>query len=426
MRWMIVLATLWLALGMALSAQATPAPDDGVLRSPIPVAGDSVVALLASPKFQFDRTLYLVTDAAIWRSVDGGGSWLEAANLPDAGRREFTAATIVDGGANHHQLLVTTAGGALWRIDPAQLDWRLPRGAVATPPGALAITITYDDDFYVETFGYTPDAPNIRHYALIMPVHETAPRLRDAKNAFYWLQFPATADGAPSLRPEAAANTWVLPYLHPAPGGQLTTTLAAGDYLVWAAFIAAPLSREAAGVGDDAILWAGVTGGGASTRTPVTATVKPNETTALDFLLTDANGWACPWLYVHDGTDYVRVTELLRNQEGADNARQEVTNLGRVPVVDGAVRLRLAEEKAEIAYFDALTVLVDGVAISLPTPALQRVDGRFLRLRPEAMLDFDLVLPAAYAGLSHVQVTVIATGYYQRADATPDARPLGE
>lgn len=417
MRWMVLLATLWLALGLALPAQAVPArggaPGDGVLRDPLPVAGDSVVALLASPKFQFDHTLYLVTDAALWRSVDGGGNWLEAANLPDAGRWEFTAATIVDIGNNRHQLLATTAGGALWRIDPEQIAWRLPRGAVTTPPGVLAITIAYDDDFYRDTFGYTLDAPNIRHYALIMPVNETAPRLREAKSAFYWLQFPA-ADAAPTLRPEAAANTWVLPYLHPAPGGQLTTTLAAGDYLVWAAFIAAPLSREEAGLGDDALLWAGVTGGGASTRTPVTATVRPGETTALDFLLTDANGWACPWLYVHDGAGYVRVTELLRNLEGADNARQEVTQLGRVPVVDGAVRLRLAEEKAEVTYLDAFAVWVDGMRLTPSLPELAQADGVFTEMQQGEMLDLNFVLPPLLQGRAAVTMTMLATGYYTR------------
>jgi hypothetical protein len=109
---------------------------------------------------------------------------------------------------------------------------------------------------------------------------------RNADSVFGGLQFPAHAATPVQWRPEVdGALDWAAPYLHLAPGGQ---------YAVWTAFIAAPLSRTEAGVGDDAILWAGVIGGGASTRAPLTVTVTAGQTTAPTVPLTDANGWACP------------------------------------------------------------------------------------------------------------------------------------
>ena len=297
---------------------------------------------------------------------------------------------------------------------PARVQARPLLGGA--PLGKLAVTITYSGDFYRETFGYTPDAPNIRHYALILPAEVAAHYGRDADGVFSGLQFPATAETPVQWRPEVdGALDWALPYLHLAPGGQYTATMKPGQYAVWTAFIAAPLSRAEAGVGEDAILWAGVTGGGASTRTPVTVTVAAGETTALSVPLTDANGWACPWLYVYDGDEYVRTTEILRTP-AADPpiAYREVTRLGRVPVVDGAVRLRLTEEKDEITTLDAFTVVANGVHLAPDgQPALASADDATLELARDEQLDLVFTLPPALARRTEVQLSVIAVGYYR-------------
>lgn len=288
----------------------------------------------------------------------------------------------------------------------------LPGGA---SQGKLAITIIYAGNFYRETFGYTPIAPNIRHYALILPADTAAQHERDVARVFGGLQFPTTAATPVQWRPEVdGALDWAAPYLHLAPGGHYTATLQPGQYAVWTAFIAAPLSRAEAGVGEDAILWAGVTGGGASTRTPLTVTVAAGQTTALTVPLTDANGWACPWLYVYDGNEYVRTTEILRTPAAEPPAPyRELTHLGRVPVVDGVVRLRLAEEKDEITTLDALTVVANGVPLAPDgQPALVSADGVTLELHRNEQLDLAYSLPPALARRGAVQLSVIAVGYY--------------
>ena len=79
---------------------------------------------------------------------------------------------------------------------------------------------------------------------------------RNADSVFGGLQFPAHAATPVQWRPEVdGALDWAAPYLHLAPGGHYTATLQPGQYAVWTAFIAAPLSRAEAGVGEDAILW---------------------------------------------------------------------------------------------------------------------------------------------------------------------------
>lgn len=190
-------------------------------------------------------------------------------------------------------------------------------------------------------------------------------------------------------------------------GATLPASLAASSFR-------RPLSRAEAGVGNDVILWAGVTGGGASTRTPLTVTVAAGQTTALTVPLTDANGWACPWLYVYDGNEYMRTTEILRTPAGDPPAPyRELTRLGRVPVVDGVVRLRLAEEKDEITTLDALTVAANGVPLAPDgQPALASADGVTLEPHRGEQLDLAYTLPPALARRAAVQLSVVAVGYY--------------
>ncbi len=313
-------------------------------------------------------------------------------------------------------VLITVALPARVQARPA------PGGA---PQGKLAVAITYTGDFYRATFGYTPDAPNIRHYALILPASALAEHGKDAAGVFSGLAFPAPDEDVAWRAEVAGAQDWALPYLHAAPGGTIVVPLPPGDYAVWAAFIAAPLSRAEAGVGEDAILWAGVTGGGASTRTPVTVTVAAGETTAVTLPLTDANGWACPWLYVHDGDEYVRTTEVLRTPAAEPPAPyREVTRLGRVPVVDGAVRLRLAEEKDEVTTLDAFTIVANGVHLAPDgQPALAAADGATVDLAQGEHLDLTFTLPPALAARPWVQTSVTAVGFYLPVEQAADPLP---
>lgn len=282
----------------------------------------------------------------------------------------------------------------------------------AAPPstGTLEVDIDYTGSWYVETFGYAREAENIRHYVLVMP--DEAMGQATSHAFFSSLLYPASPDATPSFREEVEYD-WVLDYLYEAPEGHFVGQFAPGHYHVAVAFIAAPLSREEAGVSEDAILYAGITGGGASTDYRE-VTLEAGESIFLGFTLTDANGWACPWLYVHDGRTFQRRMEILRDVRGPDAERTEVSSLGPVQVVDGAITLRISEERDEVTFIDAFYLVIDGgrVAAQGDPDAAARVavpDGRTLVLNRGDSVDFRFPV---VDGVSPATVEVVVTGYY--------------
>jgi hypothetical protein len=150
--------------------------------------------------------------------------------------------------------------------------------------GTLAIEIVYSGQWYRETFNYQPDAPNIRHVVLVMPA-DSIIQLAGAGWAFTNLKF--TPSPEPLAMQEVAVEFIpILDFMYDAPGGIASIELAPGKYNVAVAFIAAALPPP----GDDAILWPGVTGGGASNEFQEVI-IAAGETTPLSVELTDANGW---------------------------------------------------------------------------------------------------------------------------------------
>jgi hypothetical protein len=159
--------------------------------------------------------------------------------------------------------------------------------------GWLAVDIVYYGQWYRDTFHYSKEAPNIRHVAVIMPEaqYEATPHVPGQICSH--LSFPVDDEPLQFRSGEAEAN-WDVSVLHPVP---TQVELEAGRYYVGGCFIAAPLSRQDAGAGDDAILYAGITGGGAASDYRV-VTIQPGERKEISIALTDQDGWACPWVYV--------------------------------------------------------------------------------------------------------------------------------
>jgi hypothetical protein len=271
--------------------------------------------------------------------------------------------------------------------------------------GTLEVDIDYTDTWYRETFNYARDAENIRHVVLVMPLNESENIL--AGQVFSRLAFP----------PEEGAEDpygWALDYIYDAPDGYFTGGFPPGTYALAAAFLANPLSREEAGVGEDVILWAGVTGGGASTDFQ-TVEIEQGETTSVTIGMDDSDGWACPWLYVFNGQTFERRVEILRNIRGKEQQYTETTFIGPVTIIDGSAVIKVVEEKDEISYIDALYLEIDGVKISAqPESAaaaqIAEIDGDYLILHRGESREFRFVVPSASSGQQ--SVSVVATGYY--------------
>jgi hypothetical protein len=199
--------------------------------------------------------------------------------------------------------------------------------------------------------------------------------------------------------------------LHPVP---YQAELKPGRYYVGGCFIAAPLSREEAGVGDDAILYAGITGGGASSDYQV-VTIEPGGRRDITIFLADRDGWACPWVYVFNGQTFARRSEILRNLNAKTLETTQRVPLGAVTVQDGMIRLQIREEKPETTYLDTLYLEVAGTPV-WPEPRhrlLVSVDQNYLVLRQGDVYELTFDVSAIAGDVTVVEATIISTGYYQ-------------
>jgi hypothetical protein len=159
-----------------------------------------------------------------------------------------------------------------------------PSPTIAPTTGTLNVEIVYSGQWYCETFGYEPDAPNIRHIALVLPV-DARIGLRSPGLVFTNLKFTPSPEPL-AIREETPEYDIFLDYLYDAPQGVTSIELDPGEYNLAVAFIAAALPPP----DDDAILYPGITGGGASTEFQ-TVEIAAGETVNLTVELTDANGW---------------------------------------------------------------------------------------------------------------------------------------
>jgi hypothetical protein len=142
----------------------------------------------------------------------------------------------------------------------------------------------------------------------------------------------------------------------------------------------------------------------------------------------DAEPKACPWLYVHDGKQYVKKTEVLKNIVGLKNKTTTSFILSPNSVVDGAIRIRLQEEKDEITHLDRCVVKVTGVEIAAncansdAAGKLAAVDRDDVILKKGDAIDLEFTLPW---GMSSESPIVLETnGFYDRIPLSRGAPTL--
>lgn len=287
-----------------------------------------------------------------------------------------------------------------------------PPPTVTPSVGFLEVDIAYSGTWYRETFGYTRRAKNIKHFVLVMPESEVT--RATAAEVFTSIRFPTSPDVL-LMREDRKEFSWALEYLYEAPEGHFRGQFEPGTYYVAVAFIAAPLSKEEAGHSDDVILYAGITGGGASTDYQEIV-IEPGEN-AIEFGLTDENGWACPWLYVYNGHDFERRTEILRNVRGKQNERTEVSYIGPVEIIGSSVAFAVAEEKEETSFIDELYIMADGVKVRAEAnphvaTRVAEKDQDYLIITSGESYEFRFKLPGSFAGRKRATVWVVVSGFY--------------
>lgn len=119
-------------------------------------------AILLSPDLETDRTVYVLSNYALFRSTDGGDTWEHWVDERLVGRDYFQRLTagaispMLDDG--FYQLFIGTAAGEFWALDPAALAWE-PVEIAPQWPTVLAgewvgeIEIAPDGDVWLGTWG---------------------------------------------------------------------------------------------------------------------------------------------------------------------------------------------------------------------------------------------------------------------------------
>jgi hypothetical protein len=295
-------------------------------------------------------------------------------------------------------------------------DWlHADLGISAFGRGILEMDIVYSGDWYRETFSYTRQAENIKHFVLVMPERLYLTYQVPAHDVFLSIQFPTNPDD-PLVKEGREEFSWAFDYLYEAAEGRFREEFAPGRYYVAVAFIAAPISRDEANESDDGLLYPGITGGGASTDYQEIV-MEPEQIRSVTWHITDADGWACPWVYVYDGRRFVRMTEILRDLRGKQSERTEVSRIGLVRTVGDTIIVRVAEEREEIAFIDQLYLVVDGVKVvaeSDPQVAAKvaEIDQNYLIITSGEFYEFKFRRRGSFVGGELADVLVVASGFY--------------
>lgn len=99
--------------------------------------GFTAQTALASPTFDSDSTVYVLSEFDLFRSTDGGSTWERWADERLAGRdytNKLTAAAVSAPQDNgRHQVFIGTAAGEFWTLDPERLTWEPVRRAEQWP-----------------------------------------------------------------------------------------------------------------------------------------------------------------------------------------------------------------------------------------------------------------------------------------------------
>jgi hypothetical protein len=124
--------------------------------------GFYVQSVWASPAFNTDNTVYVLSEFDLFRSTDGGGTWARWTDDRLLGRDYSNKLSVVSLSPpledDQHQIYLGTANGEFWVLNPEDLEW-LPEVVAAQWPTVLsgewisAIEVSPDGDVWLGTWG---------------------------------------------------------------------------------------------------------------------------------------------------------------------------------------------------------------------------------------------------------------------------------
>lgn len=136
------------------------------------------------------------------------------------------------------------------------------------------------------------------------------------------------------------------------------------------------------------------------------------------------NCLSCPWLYVWDGKDFVRQTEVIKDVVGKANEQSSFTSLKPSCLINRKLKIKIQEEKDETSYLNQVILRI-GDKIYLPihnsliNNTLQKSDNLYHLLKKGESIELEFEIEANTD--LKTNITLEVSGYYE-----PDAKFLSE
>jgi len=121
-------------------------------------------------------------------------------------------------------------------------------------------------------------------------------------------------------------------------------------------------------------------------------TIEKDSKISYDFKPSDFVDWnclSCPWLYAFDGTEYVKLTEVIQDVVGEENCQTTTHVISSDFVLNGKLNIRIQEEKEETSYLDRVNLTIDGKKIIPNRKDLCEEDKDFLQLEKGEFVELE-------------------------------------
>jgi len=128
----------------------------------------------------------------------------------------------------------------------------------------------------------------------------------------------------------------------------------------------------------------------------------------------DWNCLSCPWLYLYDGKEFVKLTEVLKDVIGEKNCLTDFIAIPNSYIINNKLKILLKEEKEEITFIDGVSLLVDDeeiISTLSEVKALTFDDNEYFELRKSQSIEltFNLREFTNIKGIIQLKIR----GYYE-------------
>ena len=121
---------------------------------------------------------------------------------------------------------------------------------------------------------------------------------------------------------------------------------------------------------------------------------------------------ACPHLFIHDGSQFTEIGEIMGTHIDAWSEKSELVPIAPEFIIGNKLKIRIDEFLDEITYLNSVSIIVDGDRIyATNSPeALIEQDDEYLVLRRGESRDLEFDLPASVPAK---EVVLDSVGYYE-------------